>query len=72
MANKYERYTDGVLVESIPYTEEELAKETLAKVMADRKAEHGTVEEQIERIVKSGIQVERNRRADIDTRHPKP
>lgn len=34
---KYERYENGVLVESIPYTEEQIAalkrKETLAKIL---------------------------------------
>lgn len=44
----------------------------LAKVIGKRRAEYGSLAEQLERLIENGLDVEQTRVADIKARHPKP
>jgi len=69
MGHKFERYENGVLVESYDTrTPEDLEKEITNK----RVRKYGTAEEQLEYLVENGVDALKQRNLQIKANNPKP
>ena len=72
MGKKYERYVDGVLVESY---DTRTSDDLLAETQEKRKAEYGTIEEQLDLIYWDkvlGTEMWKTHISNIKAKYPKP